>query len=555
MIDIETRLRTGLNETVDRSSEPLVAPPVRLIHDGADRRRHRQMVLVRVAGVFVVLVTATGVWWSQHDNNPTISTNTSAPAVTPSTSVPAVTPSSSAPAVTQVASAPAVTPLTSRLFPADTNGTRPTNVFPGTTSNPASKRVDTQLWTANGQIVLAVRSDFIGGIVVPPGGSEHLNLPTWPDAEFATEANGTLSLYLHNLASNATSHVISRTLSRQDLLTIAASITPAADGPGIDIAPGAAPAGTTQTTHDTADIAPPVQFQLGAIGTQTIFFRLDAQTAAGRLFQQFFDQATPTTVGADPADIVSTAPMTTITWMPIPTVQASISVVAPIAIAVPIAQRVAASVHQVDPTTWNTLLTPATPATSATPDTSGASATTVDLTPPTTELTTSTVANASALQSAPGTCVDRAAHVEPETSPTSGVPARSEWNLDGRLCVTFDKPTNFVPDPKPQLLTATDRAGGLNLLQRWTANGNPQMAALSVQRDPGDDAPINKQSKPYDTITNPAVTWNLVDFGGTTPNGGNVIALARLDGYLIEITGTDQLVRIIINAVTLNAIG
>ena len=535
MIDIETRLRASLNETVDRSSEPVVAPPVRLIHDGADRRRRRRMVLVRVTGGFVVLVTATGVWWSRHDNDPTISTNTSAPAVTPSTSVPAVTP---------------VTPSTSRLFPADTNGARPTDVFPAPTSIRASHRVDTQLWTRDGQIVLAVRSDFVGGSVVPPGGSEHLSLPAWPDAELAIEANGTLSLYLHNLASNATSHVISRTLSRQDLLTIAASITPAADGLGIDIAPGAAPAGSTQTTHETADIAPPVQFELGAVGTQTIFFRLDAQTAAGRLFQQFSDQATPTTVGADPADIISTAQMTTITWMPIPTVQATVTVIAPTAIAVPIAQRVAASVHQIDPTTWNTLLTPATPATS------GASATTANLTPPTTELTTSTLANANALHSAPGKCVDTAAYVAPATPPTNALTARSEWNLDGRLCVTFDKPANFVLDPKLQTLTASDRAGGLYLLQRFIVNGDPQMTALSVQRDPGDDAPINKQSKPYATITNPTVTWNLVDFGGTTPtSGGDVIGLARLDGYLIEITGTDQLVRIIINAVTLSPIG
>ena len=871
MIDIETRLRAGLDRSVNRTIETVVTPPVRAIHDGADRRRHRRVVLVRLAGVFVVLVTATGVWWSRHDNDRTISTNTSVPAVTPSTSAPAATPVTSAPAATPVTSVPAVTPLTSRLFPADTNGTRPTDLFPGTFPIPPSKRVDTQLWTRDGQIVFAVRSDFVGGIVVPSGGSEHLNLPTWPDAELATETNGTLSLYLHNLATNATSHVISRTLSRQDLLTIAASITPATDGPGIDIAPGAAPAGSTQTTHDTADIASSVQFELSAIGTQSIFFRLDAQTAAGRLFQQFFTQATPTNVGTEPADLISTAQTTTITWMPIPTVQATISVGAPAAIALPIARRVAASVHQVDTTTWNTLLTP------PTADTTGAATTVVAVAPATTiamapATTAPTVASGSDLKSAQVKCDYTAAQVGPVTSPLSGsaqqsgwlnvtsdagtsrvfavqeidpslrpqsalgssastvdghavvvsvshsqgadevlqstdagvswndlgplqnvtsvavapsgrtvaaatgaagftamaiysngtwstvkspsvpspvvedvafwgedrivavvqqavpgyandtvslanvwsysiatgewapittfqtngdpfyvartpvvgadgnlyflvlssdnthpglwlwkaesgdlsqprplraindtetalvavnndnsilwassdangtwqliqqnggryswlacaragnlrmnngdphqaaatnataannssadpgtgtvpttrtastvattrVPVISEWDVDGRLRVVFAAPTSFVLDPKVKPLADVDRADGLYLLKRWIVDGSPYIAALSVQRDPGDGAPINSESKPYATIVSAGMTWNLVDFGQSTFVGADVVALGRLDGYLLEITGTDQLVRSVVAALTISAIG
>ena len=141
------------------------------------------------------------------------------------------------------------------------------------------------------------------------------------------------------------------------------------------------------------------------------------------------------------------------------------------------------------------------------------------------------------------------------TSPPASAAAISEWTVEGSLRVTFVTPASFIPDPKLKPLADVDRAAGLYLLKRWVVDGNPNIAAISVQRDPGDNAPINKASKPYATIANSTVTWNLVDFGGMAPGRENIVGLARYKGYLVEITGTDQLVRTVVAALTLSGIG
>ena len=107
-------------------------------------------------------------------------------------------------------------------------------------------------------------------------------------------------------------------------------------------------------------------------------------------------------------------------------------------------------------------------------------------------------------------------------------------------------PPDWLRDPHLKPLSEADTANGLFLLQRWIVPNSGGIAALSVQRDPGDNAPVNSAPS-YRVIQIEGTDWRLVDFG----NGDrrSVVAFAQINGYLFEITGTDTSVEALARSV------
>jgi hypothetical protein len=120
---------------------------------------------------------------------------------------------------------------------------------------------------------------------------------------------------------------------------------------------------------------------------------------------------------------------------------------------------------------------------------------------------------------------------------TTASSTASTWQIDGAIKVSVQIPPGWWLDPHLKPLSDTDTQNGLLLLQRWIVPKSPGIAALSVQRDPGDSAPVNTTPS-YRVIETQGTNWRLVDFG----NGDrqSVVAFARIDGYLFEITGTER---------------
>jgi hypothetical protein len=112
------------------------------------------------------------------------------------------------------------------------------------------------------------------------------------------------------------------------------------------------------------------------------------------------------------------------------------------------------------------------------------------------------------------------------------------WQLDGdtRAVVAIVAPERFLVDPGLDEVTESDRANGLFVLHSWIDSNCGCTAAISVQRDPGDAAPVN-QLEGADTLVVGLLVWTMVDFdpGDAT----NIVSFARIDGYLIELTSSD----------------
>ena len=125
------------------------------------------------------------------------------------------------------------------------------------------------------------------------------------------------------------------------------------------------------------------------------------------------------------------------------------------------------------------------------------------------------------------------------------------WTVDATLGISMRVPDTFTTDPSLEPLSQHDIDNGLFLLQRWYPAGASQVVALSVQRDPGDAAPVNVQPG-YRSVETSAGTWKLVDFG--EGDRTNVVGFARILGYLFEITGDDLTVEQIANAITVSPV-
>jgi hypothetical protein len=139
------------------------------------------------------------------------------------------------------------------------------------------------------------------------------------------------------------------------------------------------------------------------------------------------------------------------------------------------------------------------------------------------------------------------------TSPTG--PALTTWVLSdvAKTSISMRIPPDFKIDPRLQPLSAVDATNGLMLLQRWIVPKNGHIAAISVQVDPGDAAPVNKLIA-YRTIATQMAQWAVVDLdpGEAT----NIVAFARVKGYLIEITAPDDVLAAqLVNTVSLVGTG
>jgi hypothetical protein len=121
----------------------------------------------------------------------------------------------------------------------------------------------------------------------------------------------------------------------------------------------------------------------------------------------------------------------------------------------------------------------------------------------------------------------------------------TRWQIEAAMQVSVQIPPDWSLDPHLKPLSETDTANGLFLLQRWIVPNSAGITALSVQRDPGDDAPVNTAPS-CRVIEIEGTTWRLVDFA----NGAcqSVVAFARINGYLFEITGTDTTVQTLANS-------
>lgn len=148
---------------------------------------------------------------------------------------------------------------------------------------------------------------------------------------------------------------------------------------------------------------------------------------------------------------------------------------------------------------------------------------------------------------APANSVDPSQPQSPNVSEPTSIAAvtttapstAATWQIDAAIEVSVQIPPDWSLDPYLNPLSETDTANGLFLLQRWIVPNSPGTTALSVQRDPGDDAPVNTTPS-CGVIEIEVASWRLVEFG----NGDcqSVVAFARINGYLFEITGTDTTV-------------
>jgi hypothetical protein len=136
--------------------------------------------------------------------------------------------------------------------------------------------------------------------------------------------------------------------------------------------------------------------------------------------------------------------------------------------------------------------------------------------------------------------------VVPEsTTPIDGATSQ-RWVVD-KLHLGISVPVGSRLDPHLVPLSQIDVKNGLLLLQRWIVSSCSCVLALSVQKDPGDDAPVNKEIVPYAVILVDSTEWRLVDFG--SGDRSNTVAFARIDAYLVEVTGNEQLVRSIVKSI------
>ena len=328
-VDVEARLRSRLAAEVGEVVEGAHRPPVSAVRDGARRRRRRRTRAVAATLVTVAVVCAgTAVWLVRTGDRRVASTD----AVTPRT------------------------PADSRLFPTDTNGGE-IDVFQRgpATSGLWPRPVVTQFWTVDDRVELAIRSENSGGFSARYGQPEHVTVSGWPDASLAQADDGLISLYLVH-PDLSISHVATRSLDPSQLIALAGSLEPAADGRGLTLAADAVPTGWVESPTDVFEASAPITFVFSAIGTQRTTFRLSTQSEAEREFDRFAEPPTTVRVHEHVADVRTDEQQTSITWTPLPDVTATVTAHAPPDVGVALVQRIADSVTQIDETAWRALL-------------------------------------------------------------------------------------------------------------------------------------------------------------------------------------------------------
>lgn len=333
MIDLQTKLRNALDRSVSTQLGGATPPPIEPIRQAVRDRRRRMKAVLRTA-IAVAVVSGAFVAYRVRDSD---SQRPAARIVTVGS-----------------------TPLTSRLYPSDTDQAvlqsvfieRPVAVGPGLTR----PQIATQVWTRDGVPVLAIRTDNLG-TPAPTEGVEVVVVPGWSDAELETGENGLLTLRLADGSASIT-RVVTRELSRDRLVELASSLTPRARAFGVDLAVGAEPAGTVKDADEAGYVESKITFFF--VGKALIHLNLQPQTAAGREFDRLIAMPTSSTiVGAEPAAVFDEGDSTTVAWMPTPSVEASVEVIEPpgsFADALGLAVRVASSVRSVDDATWQGLI-------------------------------------------------------------------------------------------------------------------------------------------------------------------------------------------------------
>lgn len=143
--------------------------------------------------------------------------------------------------------------------------------------------------------------------------------------------------------------------------------------------------------------------------------------------------------------------------------------------------------------------------------------------------------------------------VGPSADTTAPVSPVDSWDIRGGapMTVALSLPPDARVAPRVKELTDEDIAGGLFLLQGWIFPKCACIVALSIQRDPGDAAPVHHMTA-YRTVSTKAGEWRFVDFGG----GGqqNIVAFARIDGYLFEVTAPgDAIAEAVVDSISVVA--
>lgn len=138
------------------------------------------------------------------------------------------------------------------------------------------------------------------------------------------------------------------------------------------------------------------------------------------------------------------------------------------------------------------------------------------------------------------------------TYPPDAVLPQVTWTVGG-ITVQFTPPVQFRQDPRPNpAIQDCDRVNGLYLLERWRVEGEPILATLSVQANPGADSPLLSRTVFSESVAGSGATWYLwngetVEQTGKPPNFG----LAVVGDYLFEISGTPSTMRALINSLVI----
>ena len=324
-------LESELAHVLQRRSnvDAVAIPSIDAVRRGADARRRHRAVILRAGIALAVVVVAVATWTlRRQDHRP----------VTP------VVP----------------TPVTSRLFPADTAGATFESAFgAGAIADiPGFPRtIAIQLWSLNGVPVLGVKSDPYGG----GGGNgvhEQVEVAGWQTAGLWTSGDGSLSLTL-NTGDNTGYTVVSRSLTRDELLAIGPTVKPRSDRLGVTIDPSVLPPGWTATADEelTIDASILFSFRRTTDPPMALEVTIRSQSQAGRDFDRLGrPEPAHGSINGEPVDIYDSTFGPQIVWMPEAGIEVSVGARASINERQSIALTVASSIRAVDEQTWRAIL-------------------------------------------------------------------------------------------------------------------------------------------------------------------------------------------------------
>jgi len=140
------------------------------------------------------------------------------------------------------------------------------------------------------------------------------------------------------------------------------------------------------------------------------------------------------------------------------------------------------------------------------------------------------------------------------SSPSSVPDAVSSWHVDNGLDVTFVVPPTFIDDGRNHVIEDRDRDQGLYALEDWWVDGSPLRATLAVQRDFGDDSPVVKAAFAESTSVN-GILWGIGHTPGDSPQPDLRFAMARMNGYMVHISGSAKTIDVMIRHISIEVPG